>query len=77
MDIKYGLVCLFSILEGFAISSIVSGPILYYLYEDPHGKTFKLIMTREEFPEDLNKLEEKIRSLENQNSQPMEKKTAD
>ena len=75
VDVKYGLVCLSTILEGFAISSIVAGPILYYLYKDPHGKTFRPPATREEFPEDTNKLKEKIRSLENQNSQLREKKT--
>ena len=75
VDIKYGLVCLSSILEGFVISSIVAGPILYYLYKDPHGKTFRPTTTREEFPEDTNKLKEKICSLENQNSQLREKMT--
>ena len=75
VDIKYSLVCLSTILEGFAISSIVAGPILYYLYKDPNGKTFKPHPTREEFPEDTNQLKEKIRNLESQNSQLKEKVT--
>ena len=73
VDIKYGLVCLSTILEGFAISSIVAGPIIYYLYKDPNGKTFRPTPTREEFPEDTSQLKEKIRTLENQNSQLRER----
>eukprot|EP00800_Vazella_pourtalesii_P011502 TRINITY_DN2767_c0_g1_i1.p1 TRINITY_DN2767_c0_g1~~TRINITY_DN2767_c0_g1_i1.p1 ORF type:complete len:796 (-),score=129.49 TRINITY_DN2767_c0_g1_i1:88-2475(-) len=75
VDIKYGLVCLSTILEGFAISSIVAGPIIYYLYKDPNGKRFRPTPTREEFPEDTSQLKEKIRTLENQNSQLREKVT--
>ena len=77
VDIKYGLVCLSTILEGFAISSIVAGPIIYYLYKDPNGKTFKHSPTREEFPEDTSQLKEKIRTLEGQNIELRERVTSD
>ena len=77
VDIKYGLVCLSTILEGFAISSIVAGPIIYYLYKDPNGKTFKPQLMREEFPEDTGQLKEKIRSLEGENKELREKVTSD
>lgn len=64
IDIKYGLVCLLSLLEGFTISSIVAAPILYYLYTDPHGKTFRPVHGRQSFPENPEMLKMKIRTLE-------------
>ena len=69
IDIKYGLVCFFTLLEGFVLSSIVASPILYYLYKDPHGRTFKPVTIKEEFPENPDQLKEKIRSLEKQNTE--------
>ncbi|KAI6661636.1 gamma-aminobutyric acid type B receptor [Oopsacas minuta] len=69
VDVKYGLVGLSTIVEGFVISSIVAGPIIYYLFKDPHGKTFKPIQSTENFPENPDQLKEKIRTLEGQNSE--------
>ena len=66
IDIKYGLVCVFTLLEGFAISSIVAAPILYYLHTDPHGKNFRPVHGRQSFPENPEKLKMKIRALEGQ-----------
>ena len=67
INIKYGLVCFFTLLEGFVLSSIVVCPILYYLYKDPHGKTFESVILKDEFPEFPELLKEKIRTLEKQN----------
>ena len=69
VDAKYALVCIFTLCEGFVLSSIVAGPILYYLYKDPYGKTFKPVIIKDEFPENPDQLKEKIRKLEKQNSE--------
>ncbi|KAI6661637.1 gamma-aminobutyric acid type B receptor subunit 1 [Oopsacas minuta] len=68
VDVKYGLVGLSTIVEGFVISSIVAGPIIYYLFKDPYGKTFRPLPGRATFPENPDQLKEKIRTLEGQNS---------
>ena len=68
VDVKYGFVCFFTLCEGFVLSSIVACPILYYLYKDPHGKTFRLITIKDEFPENPDQLKITIRMLERQNT---------
>ena len=73
VDLKYGLLCLIALIEGVVVSSIIAGPVLYYMYKDPHGKTFKPPVCRGEFPEDSDQLKKKIRTLEGENRELKDK----
>ena len=67
VDVRYGLVCLFALSEGFVVPTIIAGPVVYYMYKDPQGKTFKPVVGHGEFPENSDQLKKKIRTLEGEN----------